>query len=171
MRHITLLKPLAAVAVVLAAAAFLTGCKTLPAGQGHAWLDCASEGQLCQVAGQAEVRYGARGRYEYRRTNGPIWCGNDSFRDPAPRLIKHCQVQAYAGAGPGHPNSRPTRWEYCARENGVCHPPHGATVRFGAHTRYTYAGNVNGPISCSVRSFGDPIRGVAKSCEYSLTGR
>lgn len=161
----------AAVAVLVLGT--LSGCKTLPMGPdgGYQWVDCASEGQTCHTNGPAQVRYGARGRYEYRYTNGPIWCGNDSFRDPAPGLVKHCQVQVTGNTWPSRPTDRPTQWEYCARENGVCHPPHGATVRFGAHDRHAYVRNVHGPISCSIRTFGDPMYGVAKACEYSLPRR
>lgn len=168
MLHFGHLKSLGCIAAVLAAGATLVGCKTLPTDHGHTWIDCASEGQLCRVTGPSQVRYGARGRYEYRSTNGSIWCGNDSFHDPAPGLVKHCQVQVRTGAGSGAPLGRPTHWTYCARENGVCHPPPGATVRFGANDRFTYIGNVNGPVSCTTRALGDPAHGFTKSCEYSM---
>ncbi|HRK38148.1 MAG TPA: hypothetical protein PK347_07135 [Burkholderiaceae bacterium] len=164
-------KGLLGIALLAAGSITLVGCKTMPSGQGFRWVDCASEGQLCRTQGPTQVRYGAQGRYEYRYTNGPIWCGNDSFRDPAPGLVKHCQMQVSAGSGASYPGGSPTHWEYCAREDGVCHPPHGATVRFGARDRHAYARHVSGPISCSVRTFGDPIRGVPKACEFSLPGR
>lgn len=173
LRHFKLL---CSIAVALTAGASLVGCKTLPAGEGYTWVDCATEGQLCRTGGPTQVRYGARGRYEYRSTNGPIWCGNDSFRDPAPGVLKHCQVQSHAGAGGSYPVGRPmpshpTHWEHCAREDGVCYAPQGATVRFGANERYAYVRNVNGPVSCSKRAFGDPIYGIHKSCDYSAPGR
>ena len=173
LRHFKLLS---GIAVAFVAGFGLVGCKTIPAGNSYTWVDCATEGQICRTGGPTQVRYGARGQYEYRTTNGPIWCGNESFRDPAPGVIKHCQVQSFGGYGAAYPADRPhpghaSQWQYCSREDGVCHAPQGATVRFGANDRYAYARNVNGPVSCSVRSFGDPIRGHVKSCEYSLPRR
>lgn len=171
MRQNRFIKRLLGIALIAGGSVALLGCKTMPSGPGFRWVDCASEGQLCRAQGPTQVRYGAQGRYEYRYTNGPIWCGNDSFRDPAPGLVKHCQIQVTAGMGPGYPDDRPTHWEYCAREDGVCQPPFGATVRFGARDRYAYVRNVSGPVSCSVRTFGDPVRGAVKACEYSLPRR
>lgn len=179
--HVTMhshhyLKLLCGIAITLTASASLVGCKTLPTGDTYTWVDCATEGQLCRTGGPTQVRYGARGRYEYRSTNGPIWCGNDSFGDPAPGLPKHCQVQAYVETRPAYPGGQSmtphaSHWEYCAREDSVCHAPSGATVRFGANGRYAYVRNVNGPVSCSKRAFGDPIYGIVKSCEYGFPRR
>lgn len=177
MLQLRTLKLLCGTAAAVGASISLVGCQTMQPNQSYTWMDCATEGQVCRTAGPTQVRYGARGHYEYRHTQGPIWCGNDTFGDPAPGWPKHCQVQAYTGGSPSAavgrgPLSPPqsTHWEHCAREDGVCHAPQGATVRFGANERYAYT-RANGPVLCSVRAFGDPAYGLSKSCDYRVSGR
>lgn len=85
------------------------------------------------------------------------------------------------GRGPGRPAPRPPgppphrpppppppryeQWVYCARDGEVCRVPGFAQVRFGAYGRYNYM-NVNGYVFCDTRTFGNPINGYPKVCEY-----
>jgi len=57
-------------------------------------------------------------------------------------------------------------WTYCANENQTCSFSGTRTVRYGANSTYFVKTNVNASISCSNGTFGDPIPGVAKTCEY-----
>lgn len=53
---------------------------------------CAREGGFCEFRGEANVRYGARGRYTMRRARDGIPCNNRVFGDPAPGLTKRCVI-------------------------------------------------------------------------------
>jgi hypothetical protein len=62
--------------------------------------------------------------------------------------------------------SPPEEWAFCADENGPCSFSGRKRVRYGKRGQYRY-GTFDGGVSCSNASFGDPIVGVAKSCQYS----
>ena len=57
-------------------------------------------------------------------------------------------------------------WINLATENGVFTLTTAGVVRYGASGVYTYAELQQGTYSCSNGSFGDPIPGVYKSCEF-----
>lgn len=56
-------------------------------------------------------------------------------------------------------------WKKCANENGYCTLPRGTTIRFGANGVYNTLTS-NGGTWCNNATFGDPIKGVVKSCDY-----
>jgi hypothetical protein len=60
-------------------------------------------------------------------------------------------------------------WTRCAAEGDYCRVDGTARIRFGADNRFEYR-NVTGGVLCSVREFGDPARGIKKSCEYLSHG-
>ncbi|KQU53217.1 hypothetical protein ASG67_10430 [Sphingomonas sp. Leaf339] len=61
------------------------------------WIDCAKETETCRVPSATRVRYGAAGKFAYRDTTTAIGCGNGTFGDPAPGIVKTC---AYGSATP-----------------------------------------------------------------------
>ncbi len=172
---------LAVLAIAFAGAAWAPAAT---AQQG--WAVCASEGQTCQVTGDAMVRFGADGQYVFRNTQAPLLCSVDSFgADPLPKRRKQCEVsttwrsesryrwwrdagQETVGAGRG--GTEAVSWRACATEGGVCEFAGNAKVRYGANGRYiTLTGNQR--LECSTRSFGsDPAPGARKTCEVEVTG-
>lgn len=134
-----------------------------------AWTYCAQEGETCYVQGPARVRYGANGRFNTIRVNGPVPCNNSVFGDPNYGVVKHCEYILDYNPGPG-PGPRPGpggSWEYCADEDGVCYLPYPTTVRYGVGGRYTYI-QARGSVSCSNNVFGDPAYGQRKSCFFQV---
>lgn len=125
------------------------------AGQADAWRPCASEGQDCRVDAASNVRFGANGRYEVRQVAaGSLRCDTSTFGDPAPGVVKRCEVQAIE-----------PQWLLCAREGEYCRLPGPAKVRYGANGRYVERNETQG-LACNNASFGDPAPNTAKLCEY-----
>lgn len=62
-------------------------------------------------------------------------------------------------------------WTLCARENQTCAFNGTRTVRYGARRSWTVRQLTasNGGISCSNRTFGDPLPGTVKRCELAAT--
>jgi hypothetical protein len=60
-------------------------------------------------------------------------------------------------------------WTQCAAEGEVCTTPGARQVRYGVDGKYLYQ-NVSGPVGCNNGSFGDPIYGMVKSCQYAAPG-
>ena len=83
------------------------------------------------------------------------------FIEPGPQIY----IQPPVVYDPPQPVYGGGRWVPCARESGVCDVPYSTRVRFGRNGRYSYQ-DVDGPIRCSNRSFGDPAPGVRKKCDY-----
>ena len=63
----------------------------------------------------------------------------------------------------------PGSWVRCAVENGICRPPYPTQVRYGAGSRYVTR-VTGGDIACDNRTFGDPVVGVVKACDYFAPG-
>lgn len=123
--------------------------------QGDNWRACANEGHDCRIDGQANVRFGANGRYEVRQVSaGILRCDTNTFGDPAPGVVKRCEVQA---TGP--------QWLVCAREGEYCRLPGPARVRYGANGRHVERQETYG-LACNNATFGDPAPETAKLCEY-----
>jgi hypothetical protein len=61
---------------------------------------------------------------------------------------------------------RRNSWVYCSAENATCTVPSQRVVRYGANGIYFYK-SVNNAIACSNGTWGDPVTGVAKRCDYS----
>lgn len=57
-------------------------------------------------------------------------------------------------------------WTSCAVENAICSFPGTKTVRYGANGSY-FTRVATNTIGCDNATFGDPLHGTAKSCEYS----
>jgi hypothetical protein len=64
--------------------------------------------------------------------------------------------------------STPTSWTACANEGATCSFSGTREVRFGANGAYT-SKTVTGSTPCTTAVFGDPIKGVVKSCSYANT--
>ncbi len=62
----------------------------------------------------------------------------------------------------------PTNSINCANEKGVCVLPEGitATVWYGAKESWIANKGVTGRVACNNNVFGDPIKGILKSCKY-----
>lgn len=154
---------------------------TLMATTAHAeggWLPCGSEGQTCVVSSPSTVRFGADGRYAYRNVNGPVYCHDSVFGDPAYGERKQCAYRfghnqspddrhpgEWSGGGWSGGNAHnESGWNFCAREKGYCDFRGTREVRFGANGRFAVR-TVSGGTDCSVQVFGDPNPGVKKTCE------
>ncbi len=122
------------------------------------WQYCAAEGQRCEAPAGAQVRFGIDERHNTRRVDGPVSCTVASFGDPAPRLLKRCEV-LLDSAG----------WTPCAGEGGLCNLPGPARVRYGSAGRWSERSAAQS-LSCDNREFGDPAPGQPKACEYRLDG-
>ncbi|MEO6073683.1 MAG: hypothetical protein ABIP67_10580 [Burkholderiales bacterium] len=121
------------------------------------WTRCANEGEICKFTGIRAVRYGARGSYAAPRdfSNG-VDCGNAVFGDPIPGVSKQCEY------GP----EIPVTWTKCANEGSTCKFSGMRQVRYGARNKFAEARNFSGEVECGNATFGDPIPGVSKQCEY-----
>ena len=64
------------------------------------WAFCAKEHQTCNAPPGATVRYGAKGKYVYRKVSGGTPCSNKVFGDPAYGVLKQCHYRLDGGAGP-----------------------------------------------------------------------
>ena len=139
-----------------------------PAPAQAQWQRCASQDEVCRFRGEALVRYGSEGRYEYRVARNRILCDVRDFgNDPARGVRKQCAYNYDLDArDPG--NSR--GWTHCARESEYCRVPGSARVRYGVGGRYVYR-DVSGGVQCSYRVFGDPAQGEHKTCQYQGGGR
>jgi len=58
------------------------------------------------------------------------------------------------------------RWVNCARENGFCRIPFPTRVRYGADGYFTFLDVEGHGIPCNNRVFGDPARGLRKTCWF-----
>ena len=63
------------------------------------------------------------------------------------------------------PGYRHPRWIPCAGENGLCRVPFPTRVRYGAYGHYSVI-DADGPVPCNNYTFGDPARGMRKSCAF-----
>jgi hypothetical protein len=126
----------------------------------NAWRYCASENQVCQIRGRAEVRFGEGRRYVTRTVRDQVNCDVATFGDPADGILKHCEVRAQAANDPGGAG-----WSRCADEGQACRFDGRAQVRYGAAGRYVYRDGLR-EVTCDTRSFGaDPVEGRVKHCE------
>ena len=142
------------------------------------WTHCASENQLCAFSGTRRVRYGADTRWVTRdiaASGGGVQCSNSVFGDPAPRVVKSCQLAATttepAPEPAPAPAPTPTGWTFCANENVLCSFSGTRRVRYGADTRWVTRDVTasNGGVQCSNSVFGDPASGTVKRCELAAT--
>jgi hypothetical protein len=126
----------------------------------NGWRYCAAEGQVCQIRGRAEVRFGEGRRYATRTVRDQVNCDVATFGDPANGILKHCEVRVQAANEPGGPG-----WSRCAEEGQVCQFDGRAQVRYGTSGRFVYRDGFR-EVACDTRSFGsDPYDGRVKHCE------
>ena len=159
---------------------------------GTQFVHCAKEGQTCVVSGTQTVRFGINGRYYSKTISGSASCTGGVFGDPAPGVLKVCEVQVALGGGTNPvatptptpvPQTTPTpapqatpspeatpdsseAWTRCAGEGGTCTFSGYRTVRFGVRGRYAALVALNS-VTCSSKDFVDPAPGVSKECWIS----
>ena len=118
---------------------------------------CANENQLCQFPGTAAVTYGAGDKWTTKTLPGPVTCRASTFSvDPTPLTMNSCYVldtalQANNGLA------------FCANENQVCQFAGQLEVSYGVEDKWKKL-TLNGPVSCTDSTFGDPSPGKAKNC-------
>ena len=122
------------------------------------WTTCAGEGATCSFTGTQAVRYGASGKYSTGTFKGSVSCSNTVFGDPAPGVVKSCEVLSPTQVPAGY------AWTTCANENQTCTLSGIKAVRYGASGSY-YSGSFNNTATCSNSVFGDPAGGVVKACD------
>src|SRR5262245_33271369 len=122
--------------------------------QTTTWTFCANEGGTCSFSGTQQVRYGANGGYVYKTLTDGTACTNSVFGDPAPGILKQCEIGSAAST-----NS----WTFCASEGGFCGFTGTKVIRYGAGGLYYYK-VVSDGTSCANSVFDDPVVGTVKSC-------
>jgi len=154
------------------------------------WSNCASENGFCSFSGTALVRYGANDSWATQTFTDGVYCTNAVFGDPISGVQKSCQFYQTGSSSPtatlaptGSPTPTypptptsmptftppptvtptPTR-KQCAKENKSCSFSGTKLVRYGAGTTWVYKTFTNG-VDCTNAIFGDPISGVAKTCQ------
>lgn len=80
------------------------------------------------------------------------------------------EVQVFGQAAAGGPATPPASSVSCASERQTCTVPPGsvATVWYGASNSWVTRAGVTGSIGCDNTVFGDPLRGVVKSCRHVI---
>lgn len=124
------------------------------------WVQVAAEGQAFGVSGTRAVRYGIDSNWVVRTVSGSGDCSNTFFgSDPAYGTVKRCEAEA----------ASEVIWTQIANEGEGFTVSGTQTVRFGAASNWI-SRDVMGPGLCSNGYFGsDPLVGVFKRCETSLT--
>ena len=140
---------------------------TAPALAQSEWQRCAGQDEICRFNGEALVRYGTDGQYNYKVLRNRVICDQQEFGDPIFGRSKQCDfnfdLRQPRSGGPAGPQGN--EWVPCAGEGETCRFNGDARVRYGADNRYAYR-NATGQIRCGAELFGDPIFGVRKQCEY-----
>jgi hypothetical protein len=149
----------------LSAAALLPSLLLLasPGAQarGDGWRHCAEQGGVCEVRGNALVRYGVPGNWATGSVRGDVMCSNETFGDPAPGSPKRCELAGRQGGGQQDDSDD---YVFCAAEGQVCRFRGSADVRFGSGDRFATR-RAHGSVRCDVTAFGDPYFGVTKHCQ------
>lgn len=133
---------------------------------------CAQEGQVCTLpAGStASVWYGKGNKWHVQEAlTGTVNCNNAKFGDSNPGVRKECRyVVTSTGEDKLVP---PAHAQDCAREGQVCVLPAGstATVWYGARDKWRFQRDRKDSVNCNNATFGDPIEGVVKRCQYVIT--
>jgi len=131
------------------------------------WTACASEGATCTFSGTREVRFGANGIYTSKVFTGSTPCTTAVFGDPNRGVAKTCSYASSTSAAPtAAPASSTPAWVACAGEGGTCTFSGTREVRYGANGLYATK-IFTGSVVCSNIAFGDPARGLLKTCSYA----
>lgn len=67
-------------------------CETTPPPCRGNWKAIASENQTLKLSGTKTVRYGANGKYVTKAVPSGTICGNGTFGDPIPGVVKKCSI-------------------------------------------------------------------------------
>lgn len=133
--------------------------------------DCAAEGATCVLPERtlATVWFGT-GSTWVQRTGmvGTVSCIAHTFgANPVPGVAERCRYAVEQSTYPLPPIQGAV---HCASEGGTCALPPGrkATVWYGANKQWARLNGQQTATFCSFKMFGDPLRGVAKSCAYAL---
>jgi len=119
----------------------------------ESWAFCADENGTCNFAGKKRVRFGKRGKYRYALLTGGTPCTAGVFGgDPIANVPKSCQVSDEL-------------YTSCALEGATCTFTGSKQVRFGANGQWRTL-TATGSTPCNAATFGDPVSGVMKRCEY-----
>jgi hypothetical protein len=131
------------------------------------WTTCANEGGTCTFSGTREVRFGANGIYTSKVFTGSTPCTTAVFGDPNHGVAKTCSYSSATTTAPSTSTgtSTPT-WIACAGEGGTCTFSGTREVRYGANGSYATK-TFTGSVVCSNTAFGDPAKGLLKTCSYS----
>ncbi len=147
------------------------------------WTFCATEGARCGFTGTKQVRYGADGKFTLPRTfTDGVACENAMFADPAPGVVKECQVTglsqmkdeaataaAIANPMPGTPLTvnlpAESEWTFCATEGARCGFTGTKQVRYGADGKFTLPRTFTDGVACENAVFADPAPGAVKQCQ------
>lgn len=72
------------------------------------WVFCANENETCTFEGVKEVRYGSEINYFYGIFDSTLTCGNGTFGDPTPKIVKTCSYNSNGDLPPviTNPGSR-----------------------------------------------------------------
>lgn len=117
------------------------------------WIKCVDEGGVCQLTGNNDVAYGARGKFAYKiNVNGSITFNNATFGDPIPGVVKA-----------GYYKANSADWTACTTEGGTCILTGSNDIAYGANGRFAYRFNISGSVTFNNAVFGDPAPGVPKS--------
>jgi hypothetical protein len=103
-----------------------------------------------------------------RKTISAIILASAALACTAPASAQRYYIRQSVPKGPSAPAATPAPtpvWNQCATENGRCSFTGTATVRYGANGVYATRTATNG-IDCNNGTFGDPLNGVVKSCDY-----
>lgn len=138
---------------------------------GFKWNACGAENTTCQIPGLSVIRYGANGQYKYQVALSASSCSNQNFGDPIVGSVKSCDYISFSTmpAAPVAPAPVTTSsWVACATENGACIFSGTRQVRYGAQGTYAVLAGT-GSVDCNNATFGDPVSGIVKGCEYQVT--
>ena len=129
---------------------------TTVGGGPEGFIFCAFEGGYCELpAGERIVLYGASGQFESLVASIGLTCGQASFGDPIRGTVKRCFYSAEQAAV--------TTYQKCADEGDMCNVNALSQVAFQVENKVHYR-LTDEPIRCNTAEFGDPLRGVVKSC-------
>src|SRR5437867_13017747 len=67
-----------------------------------------------------------------------------------------------------HETEAPSGWTFCGNENQTCTFSGTKLVRYGANGTYVQQ-TATSSISCNNATFGDPVSGAVKHCDYTDT--
>lgn len=149
--------------MLLAATIAVSAGANVESAEAQTFRKCAVEDGLCKLPYPTDVTYGAGHRSVTLFFDQPsVRCSNRVFGDPQRGVLKSCSYEVR----PELERIGKRSLRKCATENGICRLPYPTEVVYGAGRKST-SRHLRGPaVRCSNETFGDPARGVGKSCSY-----